>query len=420
MKLKFLFSMLLIILFIICCAQDPIVKEYPKSVSLTLNNTGGPDRIDQAVILNVNDISSKYTDFNPMAFIILDGKKELASQVNDLNEDHQADQIVFVCDLKAGLSKNIILRYAPDSSISHEYTKRTQAELSHKVGGKFVKRVYEGGTFQNVEYLDVPPEHTDHSWYIRYEGPGWESDKVGYRFYLDWRDATDIFGKKTTAMVLQDVGQDGFDSYHEMSDWGMDILKVGDSFGIGTWGMWADGKAYRVSETDRVECTIVENGPVQSKIRTNYFGWKVADKKYDLISTLTINAGSRMTHCELQISGQPENLCTGIVKNDSAEVLKSENSNKEWQYLATYGRQSLADDNLGMVVFFKKSDLISLEEDKLSHLILLKPVNGKADYYFAAAWEKEPNGIISKAQFIDYLNEMVERLDTPVAVSIQK
>ena len=73
MKLKFLFSMLLIILFIICCAQDPIVKEYPKSVSLTLNNTGGPDRIDQAVILNVNDISSKYTDFNPMAFIILDG-----------------------------------------------------------------------------------------------------------------------------------------------------------------------------------------------------------------------------------------------------------------------------------------------------------------------------------------------------------
>ena len=33
-------------------------------------------------------------------------------------------------------------------------------------------------------------------------------------------------------MVLQDVGQDGYDSYHEMADWGMDVLKVGDAAGV--------------------------------------------------------------------------------------------------------------------------------------------------------------------------------------------
>jgi len=353
-----------------------------------------------------------------MAFVVVDGNKELANQVNDVNADHKVDEIVFLCDLTAGESKQVTLRFSKDGSKSRDYTKRTQAELSHKVGGKFIDRKYEGGEFQNVEYLVVPPEHTDHSFFIRYEGPGWESDKVGYRFYLDWRNATDIFGKKTHEMVLQDVGLDGFDSYHEMSDWGMDILKVGDSFGIGSWGMWADNKANRVSETDTLKCTILANGPVQSKILTEYVGWRVADNQYDLEATLSINAGSRKTLCELDISGEPENLCTGIVKHDSARALMSGEEKEGWLYFATYGKQSLADDKLGMAVFYKKTDLAMLTNDDLSHLIVLKPDNGKVNYYFAAAWEKEPGGIKTEQQFIDYLNDTVNKLDNPVEIRI--
>jgi hypothetical protein len=37
----------------------------------------------------------------------------------------------------------------------------------------------------------------------------------GYRLYLDWRNAFDILEKKEV-IVLPLVGQDGFDSYHEM------------------------------------------------------------------------------------------------------------------------------------------------------------------------------------------------------------
>ena len=419
MKVKYVLFLLIMVILIIACTQDPIVKEYPKQIDLTLDNNQGPARVDEIVTLSVRDIIVNYSDFNPLAFVVLDGKKELASQVNDIDSDHEADQIVFVCDIAAQQTKKIKIRYATEGTDLHEYPIRTQAELSHKFGGKFVKRVYEGGTFQNVEYLEVPPEHTDHSWFIRYEGPGWESDKVGYRFYLDWRNATDIFGKKTHEMVLQDVGQDGFDSYHEMSDWGMDILKVGDSFGIGTWGMWADGKANRVAETDKVECTITVNGPVQSEIRTNYDGWKVNDTKYDLISTLTINAGSRLTQNDLEINGTPENLCTGIVKLDSTVIIKSDQKNTKWQYFSTWGKQSLNNDNLGMVIFYKQTDLIDLKEDNLSYLVLLKPSNGKVSYYFAAAWEKEPDGITTKEQFVKYMNDTVQRLDTPVNISLK-
>lgn len=419
MKTKLGFLLIVGFLLVYGCNYDPLIKEYPEKLSILIDNTDGPDRSDEIIVLQIEAISEKYPDFNPMAFIVIDEGKELASQVNDLNDDHQADQIVFICDLSSGQSKNIMIRYSQEDTKPREYTKRTQAEISHKVGGKFVNRIYEGGEFQNVEYLLVPPEHTDHSFYIRYEGPGWESDKVGYRFYLDWRNATDIFGKKTNEMVLQNVGLDGFDSYHEMSDWGMDILKVGDSFGIGSWGMWADGKAHRVAETDKVECAIRINGPLQSMIETNYFGWKVAENKYDLSAILTINAGSRLTHCNLEITDDPENLCTGIVKHDSTKIHKSDDKQEGWQYFATYGKQSLANDSLGMAIFYKSGDLVEINEDDLSHLILLKPKSGKVDYYFSAAWEKEPKGIKTEKQYVDYLNDTIEKLDTPVGIDIK-
>ena len=115
---------------------------------------------------------------------------------------------------------------------------KTYAEISIKEGGEWQGKKYVGDdfTFKNVEYLKAPDSLTDHSYYLRYEGPGWESSKVGYRLYFDWRNAIDIFGKKVDTMVLSKVGLDNYDSYHEESPWGQDILKAGKSLGIGSYG----------------------------------------------------------------------------------------------------------------------------------------------------------------------------------------
>ena len=406
-----------IIIYLLSCA-GPYDKDYPKYFTLQLQNKSDKDIKDEVILISIDEIKIKHPDFNPLAFVVLEENKESASQSNDQDMDGQQDQLAFICDFKPNESKICNIRYAPQGEIKRSYVKRTQAELSHKTGGKFVERKYEGGIFKNVTSLLVPPEHTDHSFYIRYEGPGWESDKIGYRFYLDWRNATDIFGKKVTDMVLQNVGQDGFDSYHEMSDWGMDILKVGESLGIGSVAMWDGQTARRVAETDKLECHIISDGFIQSQIRTKYTGWKIADKKYDLISNLTINAGSRITRHELIISGDPPNLCTGIVKHESAKLFHSQDLEDGWQYLATYGKQSLADDNLGMAILFYTSSLIEITEDEYSHVVVMKPNHNKVNYYFLAAWEKEPGGIINESEFITYLQDTVERLNTPVEIKM--
>jgi hypothetical protein len=421
MKLLRIFSAIVVVANLAGCstkdeAAKNLEKAYPDVLTLSVKNPANLARQDAAVVLEMATIKAKTPNFNEKAFVLLRDGKELASQIDDLDGDGNADQIVCVADFAANESKELTVRYAKSGALIREYPKRTQAELSHKVGGKFVNRKYEGGAFQNVQYLRVPPEHTDHSFYIRYEGPGWESDKVGYRFYLDWRNAIDIFGKKTPDMVLQNVGLDGFDSYHEMSDWGMDILKVGDALGIGSLAMWQEGKVQRVAQTDSVTCAIISNGPVQSQIQTKYFGWKIGPGSYNVVSDLSITAGSRLTKHAVEISGDAENLCTGIVKLDSTVLLASPETNSSWAYLATYGKQSLANDQLGMAVLYRKNDLIEVTEDQLSHVVVLKPENGRLTYYFLGAWEQEPNGIKTAEEFEAYLNQTVAELNTPVEI----
>jgi hypothetical protein len=392
------------------------LAEFPEEVRFTALNPIAVGRIDEPVAVSVGDIRTKAPRFNPGAFLVLAGGKELASQTEDTDGDGASDRIRFTADFGPKQEQRFVIRYAAEGVKTRPYPSRTQAELSCKSGGRFLKRKYIGGAFRNVRSLRVPPEHTDHSFFIRYEGPGWESDRAAYRFYLDWRNAVDFFGKKTTDMVLQNVGQDGFESYHSMCVWGMDVLKVGESLGIGTIAMWLDGQAERVSKTDSVFCEIASNGPVESRIRTHYSGWRAGSSKYDLVSDLSISAGTRMTRHDVRISPDPPNLCTGVVKMDSATLLAPPGKTRGWTYLATWGRQSLNNDSLGLAVLFRAEDLTDRTEDKFSHVAVLKPEHGVLTYYLLAAWEKEPGGIRSRQAFVHSLDEAVSRLDAPVEV----
>ena len=284
--------------------------------TITLGNPSGIAVTDAVVVLDPAQLPP--LNWSKTAFFAADAA--LPFQTNDLDADGVVDEILLLTLLEAGENQIVELREVDELPV---FPKRTQAELSHKVGGVWEERVYQGGEFQNVTALGVPAEHTDHSFFIRYEGPGWESDKVGYRFYLDWRNATDIFGKTVPDMVLQEVGQDGFDSYHEMADWGMDVLKVGQSLGIGSFGHWQNGKAERVAVTDSIFCAIAVNGSIHSMISTTYLGWEAGGKKQDLRSELSIVAGSRLTKHELQWEETLDSLCTGIVKLDDTEVWSS-------------------------------------------------------------------------------------------------
>ena len=294
--------------------------------------------------------------------------------------------------------------------IPTEPSSKTYAEISVKEGGNWVGREYMNGHFKNVEALKVPPEHTDHSWYIRYEGPGWESNKVGYRIYLDWRNAIDIFGKVTDSLILQKVGQDGFDSYHDMNPWGMDILKAGKSLGIGSLGRLVNKEVMHFNDVDSTFAS-VENLSKSSSVYIDYKGWKTGEEKIDLQSKLTIKPDKRYTEHTFSSDKGIDGIATGIVKFEGIDLFKKQSNNGDWAYLATYGEQTLVPDQLGLAILYKTETVESVQDGSFDHLIVFKPTTEKITYYLLGAWEKEKGGIKTREEFFNYLDELLSELD---------
>ncbi|GAB2533173.1 DUF4861 domain-containing protein [Rufibacter soli] len=413
------------LLFHFGCAstQSSSSAEFPESFTVQVTNPLKRQRESVLVLIKESDLPKQGAGFNQNAFIVTDGATEVPSQYNAKDTFNKGIALV-LDNMKPGETRQLTVRYNKTGTNKRTYTKRTQAELSKKVGGKFENRKYIGGTFQNIDSLRVPDEVTDHSFFLRYEGPGWESDKVAYRFYLDWRNGVDVFGKKTNNMVLQQVGLDGYDSYHNPQPWGMDILKVGKALGVGSLAIFDKDKAVRVEKTDSTYSKITQNGDVYSSILTDYYGWQVAGQKLNVHSQLSIHAGTRLTHHQMRIeNGQPQNISTGLIKDKAAKLVTSKGeAGKSYGYIATYGAQTLntPPDKVGIAVLFKPQDLISITEDPLNHVVQLKPANGQAEYYFLAAWELEPNGITTEAQFHQYLAQVAEELANPVLVKVSK
>jgi len=409
----YLLSGFVCLLFIANYAKGAQFDKEPKEFLLSIQNPLDRERSDILVHVEEAKLQSNYPDFNPKGFKVLQGKKEIPSQYNEKGTQRG---IVFVLPaLGAKEELSITIAYDPSKDYAHSYVKKTQAEISHKVGGHFENRKYVGGKFQNVNELHVPAEHTDHSWYIRYEGPGWESDKVGYRFYLDWRNGVDVFGKTTPKPILQMVGQDGFDSYHELQDWGMDVLKVGKSLGVGSIATFMEGQARRVDETDSLYAGITNNGPVYSSVLTKYYGWNLEDNKTTITSNISIHSGTRMSKQELHSSALLDNFATGLIKDEKGKLIIGGESSA-FGYMATYGPQSLNKDHLGIAVIFRNDQKREITTDQHSHVVVLNPERNNLTYYFLAAWEQEEGGIKDEASFRTYLDEQVEELSHPVRV----
>ena len=251
---------------------------------------------------------------------------------------------------------------------------------------------------RSVQSFDSPPGYQRDAKILTYEGPGWESDKVGYRLYLDGRNVLDIFGKKTPGIVLPKVGRG--EDYHAMADWGMDILKVGNSLGAGGWGVFKAGKAVQVGNADSYSARVVEDTKDTATLEVTLKN--AGECKADMTTTYKINAGERLTH--INVAGDcARPVAAGIVIHPGTEKLAS-GGKKGWQYIARYGAQSLVPDNLGIALFYNASFAAGVSDDLDDSYVIFRRT-GNAGYITGAAWAQEDGGITDKAGFQAWLTE---------------
>lgn len=262
--------------------------------------------------------------------------------------------------------------------------------------------------YTSVTQFTVPASHEIGDGMMPYEGVGWENGKVGYRLYLDGRLVSDIFGKQTSEPALGGIAEYG--SYHELAPWGMDVLKVGPSLGIGGLGLMRGNQPEQFGTVPELSATVTETGGATGRFTITAGGIESPTGGLGgFTADYAIGSESPLTRVRVTASGELP-LASGIVMHDGAELLQSEVADGKWRYVATWGdTQSENKDGLGMALFFRADQGSYGGLANATHYVAFS--QPEFEYGFLAAWELDPSGVKTKDAFVALLSEELATLE---------
>lgn len=338
--------------------------------------------------------------------VFYDEEEQLvATQLEDLAKDGTWDQVVFQTSLEAGANLKLSINWVE----SDEYP--TFADSTQVYMGYSKDR---DGSFESVDTIVRPEDHVAQQppYTYQFEGPGWESNLVAFRCYFDARNGKDIFGKTTEELVVHQIGTG--ENYHELQDWGMDVLKVGTSLGAGSLALLKNDSLIRLGDTKFASFEKVVQGPIRSVFKLTYKGWDVLGTDYTLEEQITIYANQRGYKSEVKIPGHAsDTLITGIVNLKNANVNKF--SAADFEILATHGKQSENKDYLGMAIAAPRASAIAFSKAPTegegitnTEIVQLKSSNETYEFYFYAGWELEDAIFADSSQFETRLKEFAQ------------
>ena len=336
-------------------------------------------------------------------------------QIDKVSENQE--EISFEIDLNANELKEVYFTLIPKNSLP-EFINYTNVRLG--------KDSDFDGNFDDMLEETRDTAHKPEAVPVLYqmEGIAWENDKVGFRTYWDSRNGKDIFGKLIETPVLDTVGIPGTKSYHELNNWGMDILKVGNSLGAGAIAVYYNDSLIRLGETKSAKFKLICEGPVRAIIDLEYNGWIINNKEYTLRERITLWKGKYYYKSQLLLEGDTEDvqLVSGITNLHTDTFYTAQSDN--YKILYTHDKQSENHDTLGMAIIvandlFKGYGEAPNQTTGISNTYFVKmdaSQEKSAEFYFVAGWEKTNKKFSSKLGFEKYCNTLIKELANPVSV----
>lgn len=372
------------------------------------------------LIENPNNFSTEYSsvtipysiDNFPTSFVLVDQNgTEIPYQLDDLNQDGNPEVLFFQISLDANSSSTISVQ---ETENKPEYAFNT--DITIKVRDiKDPENMQVSRDFQSVQQYTETFDFKQDNGLIFLEGPGWESNLIGYRLYFDDRNRIDIFGKSTSKLALNDISE----TYHERREWGADILKVGASLGIGTPALFADGKFFTIENTGTKSLKILSDGPLRSILQVSYDDWEINNQKTDVILQLEIHANHRYTELRLDTDLEDVEFATGLVMHPAIQEIVTQ-SRDTYSYGYTWGKQTDLDETLGMGIIIPQ-ELNPKYQGELQETYVFSMANDKSDitYRFLGAWELEPENvrINTETDFETYINQVAKQWQSPLKVT---
>jgi hypothetical protein len=380
---------------------------------------------NQVVVVKRNELERITGELKPSDFIAVHSAfHKLPSQFDDVDSDGSWDELAFIVSMDANEEKSINFHVINESEIPkfksltaiHFGVKPSKTKPASPVA-KYV--LYGKSLPWNWEYYP-----------FQMDGPAWENDKVGFRIYLDGRNAKDIFAKRIAEISLENVGLDTLgnpvDNYHVLADWGRDVLQVGNSLGAGGLALLENDSLYRLgiirgAAKDVVDSTVfrlINNGPVRGIFKLSYYGWKVKDKKYNLEEVISIHPGEYCYHSSVQfVNNKTTNIVVvGMVNIDNDKALQVIEPDNEL-VLLTHDKQTYNKEYyLGMALAVEKKQVLNYSQvtdsgDGIvsSYYISAKILPGeKLNYSFYACCEIVDPRFADSEYFKNFISKKID------------
>ncbi|WP_297089869.1 DUF4861 domain-containing protein [uncultured Draconibacterium sp.] len=419
--MKQLFFFVLLATALIACKQEPV---------LVLNNNLDVERQDEIVVLSRSEVDAKIKlEANELPVFHKNGEA-VPAQTDDLDGDGLWDEVVLLINFQP--AETVELQIGAVSKENYPLSeKRTNLRLGIK---------QDDGSFKEVDNYKAIPHTEPFKVIAQGEGVTWENEKIAFRVYFDCRNVKDLFGKRKPVMVADDVHTPGFGNYHELADWGMDVLHCGSSLGSGGIAILKNDSLIRLGSTAEFEYQKIVEGPLRSIFELRYSGWDVDGEDMQATERITIYPGKYWFESDVTINGCSEDnqVVTGIVT--------SQLTNEPFQFeagdftcIGTHDVQSLNNDELGMAVlvpgketgkigrttdinFFKKG-FVTVQEKGFSNIISETYFIGQhcqdavpAKHYFFSVWGLDKEQWKTEEGFRKYISEEAVKLSTPIEI----
>lgn len=319
------------------------------------------------------------------------GNAMLAQAVDtDYDDYHKPDTLIFQADFGPNETKTFTLTAG---------AKREYAKEDFRAYGRFVRERFDDFT--------------------------WENDRIAHRTYgkalITWKgepltsSAIDIWSKRTTKLVINDWYM--VDNYHADHGEGLDAYSAGPTRGCGGSGVWSNGQLY--IPTNFVDSRVLTNGPIRVMFELVYEPFDVNGVKVSQVLRVSLDAGSQLNRFQVssQTVGGSDALALAIGLKKVKQEQKEFNASRGWLTIWEPMDKNLGMQGLAVVVDPGMVDKSG--EDKLNHLVILKPgIATPITYWAGFAWDRAGH-ITSAESWKAYVDQFAERLRSPIDLTVK-
>ncbi|MCD7899827.1 MAG: DUF4861 domain-containing protein [Bacteroides sp.] len=395
------------------CASPLLImaQSQEKVLTVEVTNNWTKNKTEVPVVIQLDKTGAKFQVQS--ATVLEEGTKEVAYQLDDLNNDQQVDELVFLANLSANETKTFRIVLSPAKS-SKQFEPRVFAEML--ISDKRGKHV-------PIQSLTIPGSSNVYN-QLHHHGPAFESELVAYRLYFDQKQTIDIYGKFNKGFEIEEC--QFYPSDEQLArGFGDDVLRVGGSCGVGALKGWNGEKATHIEPVKTLTERIVAYGPIRTIVESEVKGWEYQGSVLNMTNRYTLYGGHRdlliETFFEEPLKG--EIFCTGV-----QDVKGSSSYSDHKGLIGCWGTDwpvndtvKYAKETVGLATYIPQKYVVKEVKDKPNYLYTVTSKGNKYFHHYSTFTSmKETFGYKKPEDWFAFIREWKEDLENPVTIKIKK